>query len=510
MTTAIEALYDYAIIRPGGTAFIHEDLVCTYYDLVIASEQLARALLSRGVQHGDRIALHMSNRREMVFALYACFRIGAIACPMNPQYKPPELREMFLRLRPSLYLGEEALYSTIESIEPEFLAPEERFVIGPSQAYKGAMPWSALHAGEVFRPLPPLPDEDAPAILLTTSGTTGQPKFVIHTPASLTASAESFAYSHFDGEHIVLNSAPLVHGSGLFAFLACVSFGVAVVLVERFDPDIVLDQIQAHGCTFISGLPFMLHALLKHQRLQPRKISSLRHCICVGDVCPIQLQADFKQSFGTPLRSMWSSTEASGPLTYALREGPVYRIVPGSQVRLMDDNGQTVPRGDVGEFLVRSREVAAGYWVGPGLIDNLAPDGWFHSGDLMRQDENGELWFVGRKKDLILRGGSQVSPIEVESVLQSHPLVRDAAVFGLPDPVLGQRVAAVLQLQGNFGDATRDKILSTTRMQLADYKVPELLVMVDAVPRNLLGKIDRRALAASATSGTAIYSAFRH
>jgi acyl-CoA synthetase (AMP-forming)/AMP-acid ligase II len=140
----------------------------------------------------------------------------------------------------------------------------------------------------------------------------------------------------------------------------------------------------------------------------------------------------------------------------------------------------------------------------------LAPDGWFHSGDLMRQDENGELWFVGRKKDLILRGGSQVSPIEVESVLQSHPLVRDAAVFGLPDPVLGQRVAAVLQLQGNFGDATRDKILSTTRMQLADYKVPELLVMVDAVPRNLLGKIDRRALAASATSGTAIYSAFRH
>jgi long-chain acyl-CoA synthetase len=221
MTTPIEALYDNAIIRPGGSAFIHEDVVCTYYDLVIASEQLARALLSRGVRYGDRIVLHMSNRREMVFALYACFRIGAIACPMNLRYKAPELREMFQRLRPSLYLGEEALYSTIESIEPEVLAPEKRFVIGPSQTYKGAMPWSALHAGVVFERLPPLPDQDAPAILLTTSGTTGQPKFVTHTSASLTASTESFAYSHFDGEHIVLNSAPLVHGSGIFTFLAC-------------------------------------------------------------------------------------------------------------------------------------------------------------------------------------------------------------------------------------------------------------------------------------------------
>jgi long-chain acyl-CoA synthetase len=504
MTTPIEALYDHAIVRTGGTAFIHEDVVCSYYDLVIASEQLARALLSRGVQPGDRIVLHMSNRPEMVFALYACFRIGAIACPMNLRYKAPELREMFQRLRPALYLGDEPLYSTIESIEPEILALEKRFVIGSGQAYKGARPWSALHAGVVLKPLPPLPDEDAPAILLTTSGTTGQPKFVTHTPASLTASTESFAYSHFDGEHIVLNSAPLVHGSGLFTFLACVNSGVAVVLVERFDPDIVLAQIEAHRCTFIGGLPFMFHALLKHQRLRPRKINSLRHCVCVGDVCPIQLQADFEQSFGTPLRSMWGSTEASGPLTYALQPGPTYRIVPGAQVRLVDDSGQTVPQGGVGEFLVRSPEVAAGYWIAPGIIENLAPDGWFHSGDLMQQDENDELWFVGRKKDLIIRGGSNVSPIEVERVLLSHPQVRDAAVFGLPDPVLGQRVAAVVQLQGNGGDATRDKILSTTKMQLADYKVPELLVIVDAVPRNPLGKIDRRALAVSAMSGTAI------
>ncbi len=357
---------------------------------------------------------------------------------------------MLQRLRPSLYLGEEPLYSIIESIEPEILAPGKRFVIGPSRTHKGARPWSALHAAAAFRPLPPPPDENAPILLLTTSGTTGQPKFVTHTSASLTASTESFAYSHFHAEHILLNSAPLVHGSGLFTLLACVNFGVAVVLVERFDPDIVLDQIEAHGCTFIGGLPFMFHALLKHQRLRPRNISSLKHCVCVEDVCPIQLQADFQKTFDTPLRSVWGSTEASGPLTYSLHPGPVYRIVPGAQVRLVDNAGRTVPRGEAGEFLVRSPEVAAGYWIAPGVIEKLSPDGWFHSGDLMQQDENDELWFVGRKKDLIIRGGSNVSPIEVERVLLSHPLVRDAAVFGLPDPVLGQRVAAIVQLQGKW------------------------------------------------------------
>jgi acyl-CoA synthetase (AMP-forming)/AMP-acid ligase II len=494
-TTPIDALCLHATARPDATAFIHEDVVCTYYDLMIASERLACALLSRGVRHGGRVVLHMSNRLEMAYALYACFRIGAIACPMNLRYKTPELREMFQRLRPALYLGEERLYSMVEGIEPGILPTEKRFIAGPRESYKNAMPWSALSAGVVCRSVPPLNDKHMPAILLTTSGTTGEPKFVTHTPATLAATAELFTYSHLNQEQVVLISAPMVHGSGLITFLACVGFGAAVVLVERFDPNIVLDQIEAHGCTCVSGLPFMFHAVLEQQRSRPRKINSLRHCFCVGDVCPIQLQGDFEQSFGTPLRSVWGSTEASGALTYALRPGPVSRIVPGAQVRLVDEDGLMVPRGQVGELLVRGPEVAAGYWIEPGRIDKLATDDWFHRGDLMRQDASDCLWFVGRKKDVIVRGGSKISPIEIERVLLSHPLVRDAAVFGAPDTVLGQRVAAVVQLEDDGDDAAIDHILSATREQLADYKVPELLVAVDAVPRNPLGKIDREALA---------------
>jgi long-chain acyl-CoA synthetase len=147
--------------------------------------------------------------------------------------------------------------------------------------------------------------------------------------------------------------------------------------------------------------------------------------------------------------------------------------------------------------------VTVGYWIEPDRIDNATRDRWYHSGDLMRQGEGDELWFVGRKKDIIIRGGSNISPVEVERVLLSHPLVREAVVFGIPDPVLGQRVAAIVQLSSGAGDAALGAILKDTRRQLADYKAPERLWAVDAVPRNPLGKLDRRAAAAAATLGKA-------
>jgi long-chain acyl-CoA synthetase len=220
-------------------------------------------------------------------------------------------------------------------------------------------------------------------------------------------------------------------------------------------------------------------------------------------VFPVQLQLDFEATFCVPLCNTWGSTEATGPLRYGLRPGPVTRIAPGAQIRLVDDEGKDVPRGEIGEFLVRGPYVTVGYWVGPDRIDDATHDGWYHSGDLMRQGEGEELWFVGRKKDIIIRGGSNISPVEVEQVLLSHPLVRDAAVFGVPDPVLGQRVAAVVQLSNGAGDDALGEIMKDTKRQIADYKAPERLLALDAVPRNPLGKVDRRAAAAAAMVGRA-------
>jgi long-chain acyl-CoA synthetase len=497
--TPLNGLFHQATTQPDGIAFIYHDVVWTYHDLLTSAERLSRAFLANGVRPGDRVVLHMPNRPEMAIAVYACFRIGAIASPTNLRFKTAELREVFERLQPALYLGEEQLYSYVETIEPEILAKEKRFVTGPGGVYKGAMPWLALLINSAPGRLPLEPDKDAPAVLLTTSGTTGAPKFVTHTPATLSAMMDVLAHADLDAAQIVLNACPMVHGSGLFTFLFSVSCGTPMVMVERFDPDAVLDRIELHGCTWMLGLPFMYDALLEHQRKQPRKVSSLRHCRCGGDVCPIQLQVEFETTFGAPLRNMWGATEVVGAVREGLQPGPVTRIAPGAQIRLVDDEGRDVPRGEVGEFLVRGPYVTVGYWVAPDRIDDATRDGWYHSGDLMRQGEGDELWFVARKKDIIIRGGSNISPVEVERVLLSHPLVRDAVVFGIPDPVLGQRVAAVVQLSTGAGNAGLGAILNDTRRQLADYKAPERLWAVDAVPRSPLGKVDRRAAAATAT-----------
>jgi long-chain acyl-CoA synthetase len=502
--TPMNALRHRATTQPDGTAFIDDCVLWSYHDLLTAAERLSRAFLAHGVRPGDRVVIHMPNRPEMAIALYACLRVGAIACPTNLRFKTAELREVFQRLQPALYLGEERLYSYVETIEPKILAKEKRFVIGPGGAYRGAMPWSALLAASLCAgPMPLEPDKDAPAVLLTTSGTTGAPKFVTHTPATLSATMEALAHADLDAAQIVLNACPMVHGSGLFTFLLSVSSGAPMVMVERFDPDAVLDRIELHGCTWMLGLPFMYDALLERQRQQPREVSSLQHCRCGGDVCPIQIQVDFEAAFGAPLRNIWGATEVVGALTDGLQPGPVTQIAPGAQIRLVDDEGRNVPRGEVGEFLVRGPYVTVGYWVEPGRIDDATRDGWYHSGDLMRQGEGDELWFVGRKKDIIIRGGSNISPLEVERVLLSHPLVRDAAVFGMPDPVLGQRVAAVVQLSSGAGSAALGAILKDARRQLANYKAPEWLWAVDAVPRNPLGKVDRRAVAATAMLGRA-------
>ena len=197
--TPLNALFHRATTHPDWTAFIYDGVVWTYHDLLTGAEQLSRALVARGVRQGDRVVLHMPNTPEMAVALYACFRVGAIACPTNLRFKTAELREIFQRLQPALYLGEERLYSHVETIEPEILAAEKRFVTGPRGAYKAATSWSALLVDSVSdAPMAPEPDKDAPAVLLTTSGTTGRPKFVTHTPATLSAVAKALAHTDID------------------------------------------------------------------------------------------------------------------------------------------------------------------------------------------------------------------------------------------------------------------------------------------------------------------------
>jgi acyl-CoA synthetase (AMP-forming)/AMP-acid ligase II len=438
MMTPISALFRQADNCPLETAFIAGEEVWSYLRFGSAVERLARALVSRGIEPGERVVLHMANRPELAIAYYACFRVGAIAVPLNARFKTAELRPLLTRLRPSLYLGEAALYPQVAPIEADILASHARFVLGAATAEGGAQTWENLFVGIDGLTLSRHPDETAPSVLLCTSGTTGIPKFVTHTPATLSVIADSYKTLRFaEKNHIAIHSAPMAHASGLMTLIAAIRYGVPVVLLERFDPDAVLDAIERHRGTWLVGLPFMFARIVRHQRMRPRRTGSLRFCLSGGDVCPLELQHDFPELFGVPLHSVWAMTETVGTLTYGLRPGPVSRIVPGSEIRLVDANGNQVPRGEAGELLVRGPNVTVGYWRAPGQIDDATEDGWLHTGDLMKWAGGDELWFVGRKKELIVRGGSNVSPVEVERVLRAHPAVRDVAVAGVFDRELG-------------------------------------------------------------------------
>jgi long-chain acyl-CoA synthetase len=494
--TATGTLYHYLETGREKVAFTKDRGVWTYERLATEVECLARGLVARGLRKGDRVALHMANLPELIIAYHACFRVGAIAAPLNIRFKTAELRPLLQRLQPALYIGQAALYIQVASIDSSIVASNSRFVVDGSVSDPQVQPWTNLLAETNGEPVRIAPDVDAPAVLLTTSGTTGHPKFVTHTLATLSKTAESFAHWDLDSDQISALFCPMAHASGLFTMLACIRFGVPFVLCERFDPDAVLDAIERHRCTWIVGLPFMFAALLQQQRARARNVDSLRTCLTGGDVCPPQLQDQFPSLFGIPLRSIWASTEACGSLTYGLPPGAVSRIVKGAEVRLVDDNHLPVPRGEVGELVVRGPQVTIGYWAGPGQIKDAPKGGWFHTGDLMRQDEKGDLWFVSRKKHLIIRGGSNISPVEIERVLVAHPAVHDAAVVGVPDPDLGQRVAGFVQLADSAQSVDLDEILAFVTERLADYKVPETLEIVDKIPCNTLGKIDRQLLLA--------------
>jgi long-chain acyl-CoA synthetase len=493
--TPLERLRQRADKHAQNLAFVSGEDRWTYGRLAAEAARLARGLAALGIRAGDRVVLHLWNCPEMLVAYYACFELGAIAAPLRTAFKAAELARLMQRLQPSLYIGDAGLYHAIADAAFSYLPATRRFVVGANPADGLAKPWAALFAGA--GDVSSTCDADAPAVLINTSGTTGEPKFVVHSHRSLAAVAAASGVLGIDQRQIVPVFLPLAHGSGLFISICSLEAGAPFILLERFDADGVLDAIARHHATLFFGMPAMCAALVERQRERPREVRSLRLCLTGGDVCPLLLQEQFEAAFGVPLSNVWGATEVVGMLTYGLVPGAVCRVVPGAQFRLVDEDGRAVERGDAGELLLRGPSVTPGYWIAPGVVETALRDGWFHTGDVMRQDETGDLRFVARKQDLIIRGGTNISPMEVENALtMAHPAIREAAVVGVPDPLLGERVVSFIRLTGRVRGDIRKDVLAAVARQLADYKVPERLEIVDSIPRNALGKIDRSRLAA--------------
>lgn len=494
-TLPIDVLTQRAQSRPESTAFVFEDEVWTYRRLAVESTRVAHGLAAMGVRAGDRVALHMMNRPEMIVAYYACFRLGAIAAPLRTAFRFAELAPLLQRLQPALYIGESALYPNVAAVDAAILPRAKCVIVDDPDGRHGAPPWQALKPPARQANLP-IPASNEPAVLINTSGSTGQPKFVVHTQDTLAATSELLGRNFgLSADDVVASPLQLAHASGCFCMMAFIEMGVPFIVLQSADADVLLDNVERYRCTWMLGFPYQYAGLLAAQQAKPRDLSSLRVCLTGADVCPVDLQIRATSVLQAPLYNVWGATEVAGQLTFGLQPGPVLRVAHGAQVRLVDEDGGDVADGDLGELLIRGSNVFVGYWNDPAATAQSLRNGWYHTGDLMRRGEGDDLWFVSRKKDIIIRGGTNISPAEVEDALvASHPAVEAAGVVGKPDPVLGQRVFGFVKLTAGAKQDVVAEILQKVAGRLAPFKVPEALRVIDALPRNALGKVDRRAL----------------
>jgi long-chain acyl-CoA synthetase len=490
--TPLQALLSQAQSRPEATAFIFHEDVWTYHRLAEESERVAHGLAANGVKPGDRVALHMLNRPEIIVAYYACYRLGAIAAPLRTTFTFAELGPLLQRLQPALYIGEAAIYPNVAPADTVTLPVSHRILVDEHAGTHGVRPWDVLkQAPSVNLPTPSIHE---PALLIHTSGTTsGTPKFVAHTPSSLAATNDIVCkHIGLSTDDIWVSAMTMVQASGALRAQCFIQLGAPFVVLDSFDADALLDNIERYRGTCLFGFPAQYAALIQSQQAKPRDLSSLRFATVGGDICPIELQQKAASILGIPLYNMWTATETTGCLTFGLQPGSVMRVMEGAQIRLVDGQGSDVPHGEIGELLVRGPNVFSFYWGDPAATAQVLKDGWYHTGDLMRRGEGNDIWFVARKKDIIIRGGANISPIEVEEALvASHPAVKEAAVIGKPDSVLGQRVFAFVKLRAKTKKPAVSEILDKVGQRLAAYKVPEDLIVLDDLPRTPSSKVDR-------------------
>ena len=486
-----------AAATPTRLALLFQGRALTYGELDRWADGVAHALAADGVGPGHRVAVLLPNSPLYVALVHGVARLGGVLVPLNTRWTAPERAKQLARIGPSLAI---ALQGPTRE-EAAALAPERWR--SPSR-----LPGEEdVRAGERWpsfsRPPDPTQEPDPPGdrvqALVFTSGTTGEPKAAMLTFANHLWSAVASAFRlGVDPEDRWLSCLPLYHVGGLaLVFRSCL-YGTALVLQEGFDVAAFRASLEADGVTLTSLVPTMLYRLL--QADPGPWPSRLRRVLLGGAAAPPELLAAALAA-RVPVAATYGLTEAASQVATALPEqvrakpGTVGRPLLFTQVRVVDPQGQEVPRGQVGEIWVRGPQVMAGYFDDPPATAQTLAGGWLHTGDLGYLDLEGDLWVVQRRSDRIVTGGENVDPSEVEAVLRQHPAVEEACVVGLADPEWGQRVVAMVQVRPQLR-VDEAELIRLCRRRLAGYKVPRHVRAVARLPQTASGKIDRRRVAA--------------
>jgi long-chain acyl-CoA synthetase len=473
--------------NPDHVALRVGDATTSYQDLNAASARVAGLLTDRGVGPGDRVGLMLPNVPEFAAVYYGVLRAGAVVVPMNPLLKA---REVEYYLADS---GATVLFAWHSAAKEAVAGAGDTEVIVVADGFATTL--APAEPGLVER------SADDTAVILYTSGTTGRPKGAELTHDNLIRNVEVVLSDlvQLGPDDVVFGGLPMFHSFGQTVTLnATIATGASLSMLSRFDASTALQLLAAHGATVLAGVPTMYSAFLAAGAdADAPDLPDLRVCVSGGAALPVEVLHQFEKTFGCIVLEGYGLSETSPVASFnrlgqQRKPGSIGTPVTGVQLRVVDGNGAEVPQGETGEIAIRGHNVMKGYWHKPEATDEvLSVDGWFRTGDIGRVDEDGYFFIVDRKKDLIIRGGYNVYPREIEEVLYEHPAVAEAAVIGLPHAELGEEIGAAVALKPNMS-VTVEEIRDHVKAQVAAYKYPRHVWFVDALPKGPTGKILKR------------------
>jgi long-chain acyl-CoA synthetase len=450
---------------------------------------VAALLAEHGVTRGDRVGIMLPNVPYFPVCYYGILRAGAVAVPMNVLLKK---REVAFYLRDP---GAKVLFAWHDFGEDAEAGAQEAgaecVLIKPGEFER------RLGSSEPAREVVDSEDDDT-AVILYTSGTTGTPKGAELSHHNLARNAEISVGLFGLGDHAVaLGALPLFHTFGQTCGMnAMILAGGTLTLIPRFDPGKALEIIQRDRVNVFEGVPTMYGAMLHHPEAEEYDTSTLEVCASGGSAMPVELMRGFEEKFHCKVLEGYGLSETSPVASFnhpdrERKPGSIGTPVDGVEMKVVDDQDQELPQGEVGEIVIRGHNVMKGYWNRPDATAEAIRDGWFHSGDMAKIDEDGYFFIVDRKKDMIIRGGYNVYPREIEEVLYEHPAVREAAVVGIPHDTHGEEVGAVVTLKDD-ANATAEELRDFVKDQVAAYKYPRKVWFVDELPKGPTGKILKR------------------
>ena len=485
------------------TALVAAGQTLTYQALDDLCDRVASGLYDIGVRPGDRVSLYSPNRWEWVVAYHAALRAGAVVNPINVMLTAEEVAFVLNDC------GAAAIFTSGEKAEVidgltrvSGSVPTLRRVISFDPAGGGVTGFEELLSHPAAAPDVPRP---APTDLSTigyTSGTTGHPKGAMQSHrAVFLNTAAVFAVQTRTDRDVMLNALPLPHVYGNVVMNGTFMVGATLVMMERFDPAVALAEIQRHRATVFDGVPTMYAMMLADPALPGADLSSLRICTVGGQTMPAAKMAEWERRSGVPLLEIWGMTELAGAGTSNCSympnvHGSIGFALPGAEARVaaIDDPGVTMPDGEPGELMIRGPLVMLGYYGNEAATRaTIEPDGWMHTGDIASRDDEGHYFIVDRRKDLIITGGFNVYPAEIERVVASYPAVAMVAVGSVPDETHGELARAYVVLRPG-ATATETQIIEHCRLHLAAYKLPRSVRFVPDLPKTSTGKVMRREL----------------